>query len=116
MRGERYYRRVTAAVLRWYFELAEGVLPGAQHFDHGALDYHMDVERILNAELSGVERQMLTAVHRDGIAATDAARHAGAAGDRPDRTIALLEARLGRVFARRQMLQIAPYLDVPLRT
>lgn len=93
----QYFRQVVAAVLRWYTEFEDGILPGDQ-FNPGVLDYRLDVERILKT-LSSTDRARLLARHRDG-ATSQSDQHAEE----------LLEEQLGRLFDDQDLLNLKGYL------
>lgn len=106
--GDRYFRQVTATVMRWYVELEDGIIPGAA-FDTRVLDYRIDIDRVVN-NFDPPDREIILYIHRDGLTHNDALTHAGIAHDRPDVYVAGLEARLGRLFEKKRLSDIQMYL------
>jgi hypothetical protein len=105
----RYLRQITLSVLRYYIEFEDGVIPGGV-FEPRVLDYRIDVERIITAELDPAEHRMLMLVHQAGLTNVDAAAQCGIQVKRPDKYLSAIETRLGRVFERRNMLDLLGYL------
>lgn len=108
---QRETRHITAVVLRWYYECDVGVIScrHGQVFDVRLLNYRVDVERVMAAQLSTAEQHALTFRHRDGLSIRDAVTLAHLHTDRPDTLIAAIESRLGRALLREGLNDISTY-------
>jgi hypothetical protein len=112
--ADRYYRQTTASVMQFYVEFADGILPGnpyeGERFDPRVIDYRIDVERILDRELSKQDKSILLALHRDGLTQADALLSAGVAHPWPHAYVRDLEVRIGKVLDRQKMFDFLAYL------
>jgi hypothetical protein len=113
--GDRYFRQTTASVLKLYIEFEDGILPGdhtqGARFEPRVIDYRIDIERILNRELTKQEQLVLFAVHRDGLTHSDAIRYARLEMPvNPYAFVSSLEIRLGKSLEKKKMLDLLAYL------
>ena len=105
----RYYRHLAGAVLRWYAELEDGLLPGGE-FEANALNFRVDVDLVLK-RFSLPERAIALAIHRDGLSQTDAVARSGWSVERPDHLVADIEFRMGLLFEQRGLANLQRYLQ-----
>ena len=105
--GTRYYRSIASSALRLYLELGGGVVQGT--FDSDIANYTIDVELALD-QLKTQERDVIMAIHRDGLTAKEALRLAGVMHTRPDEYVTAVEVRLGRELQRRKLDDILSYI------
>lgn len=110
--SQRALRAVVKSVLRWYYELEDGILGYEEHllFDARFLNYRVDVWHLL-AQLTDEERLVLQLIHRDGVPQAAAVRLAHIRTDRPDTFVAALESRLGRRLIRASLDDLSCYLS-----
>jgi len=112
----RYYQKITETVLRWYFELEDGVIQADSGpvFDARILDYRLDVDAIL-AKFTMRERETVFLIHRDGKTHSEALLLTGLiaeAAPRWDkyRTVADIEIRMGQLFDKHRLGQFLEYV------
>lgn len=108
--NDRYYRKITETVFRWYLEIEDGHLRAAgpdgcygdhRIFDERILNYRLDVERALG-KLPEAERQAILQVHRDGYSIK--------AASGPGVNVAAVEAKAGRLFEQFGVDDLVRYL------
>lgn len=107
--AKRYFRHTAVSVMQLYLEFEDGIMPGGV-FDPRILDYRIDIERILETELTTAERTVLLAVHRDGLSDAEAVHTAGLDTERPSALVRRVEIKIGKVFERKKMLDFTRYL------
>jgi len=107
----RHFRSVTKIVLRWYTELEDGNIQSSTGpvYDSRFLDYRLDVELVLK-KFTPNEVNALLYVHRDGLTHAQAIRLSGIPSERPDRTVADIEIRVGQAFERRRLSEFTQYI------
>jgi predicted SpoU family rRNA methylase len=98
-----------------YAEVEDGMLPatreGGRSFDPRLIDYRIDVQRLMDRELSVADQDVLMAIHRDGLTHADALAAAHITTTlQPYSYVAALETRMGRLFERKKMLDLVGYL------
>lgn len=108
--AKRFFRHTAVSVMQLYLEFEDGVMPGGV-FDPRILDYRIDIERILEQELSAAELTVLMAVHRDGKTDAEAVAMAGLDTQRPSALVRRIEIRIGKVFERKNFLDFTRYLS-----
>jgi hypothetical protein len=110
--GDRYYRQVTASVLNHYIEFEDGLVPGeaGDYFEPRIIDYRIDVERAVKAELGHQGFDVLLYIHKDGMTHAEALQMAGVYEKHPARHVIDLEKRLGKALVRKNLLDFTLYL------
>ena len=111
---EKYFRKITANVIQRYCELEFGVLSNrgtdGATFDPRALDYRIDVERVLD-KLPRQIKDALIAIHRDGLSPAQALAMVSITKTTPARFIAAVETSLGQIFERKRLADMEGYLS-----
>jgi len=105
---EQNPRQITAAVFEWYFEFESGVI--GTHFDPRVLNYRVDVERLMRS-LPPAERELLWAVHRDGMDPANAAIAAKWITTDPDALVESVETRFGRQLRSSGLFDLVQYFN-----
>lgn len=110
--GDRYYRQVAKTVLQNYIEFESGTLPGefGDYFEPRIIDYRIDVERAITAEVGAQGLQILLDIHKAGMTHAQALLEAAVYEKHASRYVMGLEIRLGKSLERKNLLDFTTYL------